>query len=94
MTAVIDIPDDLYQQVTKRSAALGRLVPDVTVELYERWLAEQKGGASQPSTPTAGGTQWLEDWFHMADEAIAQTPQGTTARELLNEDRNRLEGQA
>ena len=43
MPAVIDIPDDLYQKVTARVAALGRRVPEVTVELYERWLGDERG---------------------------------------------------
>lgn len=87
---MIDIPDDLYQKVTARVAALGRCVPEVTVELYERWLREENG-AAVPSPRPPAGSQWLEEWFRSADEAINRTPAGPSARELLMQDRNRLE---
>jgi hypothetical protein len=90
MTAVIDIPDDLYQKVTARVASLGRRVPEVTVELYERWLRDEKG-AAVPATAEPAGAQWLEEWFRSADEAISRAPVGPAARELLMQDRNRLE---
>ncbi len=90
MTAVIDIPDDLYQKVTKRSAALGRLVPEVTVELYERWLREESASPVEQDAQSAD-KQWLEDWFHQVDEAISGAPAGAAARDILRQGRNRLE---
>ncbi len=90
MTAVMDIPDELYQKVTDRVALLGRRVPEVTAELYERWLGDSTtGGAPISSQPS--GEQWLEDWFCSADEAIAHAAAGQSARDLLLQDRNRLE---
>ena len=86
MTAVIDIPDDLYQKVTARVALLGRRVPEVTVELYERWLGDEKVAVAP-----AASEPWLEDWFRSADEAMSRAPVGPSARELLMQDRNRLE---
>lgn len=90
MTAVIDIPDDLYQKVTARVAALGRRVPEVTVELYERWLGDEEV-VFAPAATQASGAEWLEEWFRTADEAISHAPSGPSARELLMQDRNRLE---
>jgi len=90
MTTVIDIPDDLYQKVTARVASLGRRVPEVTVELYERWLGDEKVVVG-PAAGQSAGVQWLEDWFRTADEAISHAPAGLSARELLMQDRNRLE---
>ncbi|MBK8040390.1 MAG: hypothetical protein IPK22_25145 [Verrucomicrobiaceae bacterium] len=89
MTAVIDIPDDLYQKVTARVAALGRRVPEVTVELYERWLGDEKIASEQAASKLAG-EQWLENWFQSVDEAVSRAPAGPSARELLMQDRNRL----
>jgi hypothetical protein len=91
MTAVIDIPDDLYQRVTKRSEAMSRRVPEITVELYERWLREDDGSRSERDIQSASA-QWLEDWFQQADEATTHSPGEATARDILNQDRNRLEG--
>ena len=90
MTAVIDIPDDLYKKVTARVASLGRRVPEVTVELYERWLVDEKD-ASVPTAAQPADVHWLEDWFRSADEAVSRAPAGASARELLMQDRNRLE---
>ena len=90
MTAVIDIPDDLYKKVTARVASLGRRVPEVTVELYERWLVDDKS-APVPAAAQPADVHWLEDWFRSADEALSHTPAGPSARELLMQDRNRLE---
>jgi hypothetical protein len=90
MTTVIDIPDELYQKVTARVASLGRRVPEVTVELYERWLRDEKR-ADVPTAAQPAGEQWLEEWFRSADEAISRAPAGPAARELLLQDRNRLE---
>ncbi len=90
MTAVIDIPDDLYQKVTARVASLGRRVPEVTVELYEQWLEDEKVAVAPMASQTAG-EPWLEDWFRSADEAMSRAPAGPSARELLMQDRNRLE---
>jgi hypothetical protein len=90
MTAVIDIPDDLYQKVSARVASLGRRVPEVTVELYEQWLRDEKSADVQTAALPANA-QWLEEWFHSADEALSRAPAGPSARELLMQDRNRLE---
>lgn len=90
MTTVIDIPDDLYKKVSARVASLGRRVPEVTVELYERWLGDNNGAYVSVSRQPAG-TQWLEEWFSTADEAISRASAGPSARELLMQDRNRLE---
>jgi hypothetical protein len=90
MTAVIDIPDDLYKKVTARVASLGRHVPEVTVELYERWLGDEKD-ASVPTAAQPADAHWLEDWFRSADDAVSRASAGPSARELLMQDRNRLE---
>ena len=51
MKATVDIPDQLYRQVKARSAIEGRAIRDVTIELYQRWLAE--AGFSVAPTETA-----------------------------------------
>lgn len=86
MKATIDVPDELYRRVKAKSALQGRAIREVTVELYQRWLAEEP---VKPATPTP--EQWLEEWFKLADEVMRDAPPGPTARELLAQDRNRLE---
>lgn len=85
MKATIDIPDDLYRKVKAKSALEGRPIRAVTVELYRRWLQENTPALGQASA------QWLEEWLRLADEASKDAPPGPTAREILEQDRNRLE---
>ena len=62
MKATIDIPDVLYRKVEARSAMSGRTVRDVTIELYEAWLAAGAlEGEGVPDRPTASAA-WIERW--------------------------------
>ena len=85
MKATIEIPDELYRKVKAKSALLGRPIRAVTVELFERWLDDDA------ATATLNPAQALDDWFRLADDVMQDTPPGPTARELLEQDRNRLE---
>jgi hypothetical protein len=85
MKATIEIPDELYRQVKAKSALDGRTVREVTIELYQAWIEEK------PAFEPISAEQWLEEMFKWADEAMADLPEGPTAREILEEDRNRLE---
>ena len=86
MKTTIDIPDDLYRKVKAKSALEGRAVREVTIELYREWVEDNP----QPDSVDTK-LQRLEAWFKMADDAIKNAPPGPTAREILEEDRNRLE---
>jgi hypothetical protein len=85
MKATIDIPDDLYRKVKAKSALEGRPIRAVTVELYRRWLAEDAPVSSQASA------QWLEEWLHLADAVSQDAMPGPSAREILEQDRDRLD---
>ncbi len=45
MKATIDVPDELYRRVKAKTALQGRAIREVTVELYQRWLAEDDAAA-------------------------------------------------
>jgi hypothetical protein len=85
MKATIDIPDDLYRKVKAKSALEGRPIRAVTVELYRRWLSEDAAGPGQASA------EWLEEWLRLADTASESAPLGPSAREILEQDRDRLD---
>ncbi len=85
--AVIDIPDDRDQNMTAWVVALGRRVPEVTVELYERWLIDESR-ARVPVARQPMGEHWLEDWLRAADAAISRAATGPSAQELLLQDLN------
>ncbi len=86
MKATIEVPDELYRRVKAKSALQGRAVREVTVELYQNWLVEYPAAPPKPSPE-----QWLENWLELADELMKDAPPGPTARELVEEGRNRLE---
>ena len=86
MKTTIEIPDDLYRRVKAKSALEGRAVREVTIELYKSWL---EASSQHKSTKTT--VECMEEWFALADEAMRNAPPGPTAREILEEDRNRLE---
>ncbi len=85
MKVTIEIPDELYRKVEAKSALQGRTIRAVTIELFARWLDDDA------PTATLSPAQTLDDWFRLADDIMRDAPTGLTARELLKQDRNRLE---
>lgn len=82
MKATIDIPDELYRRVKAKSALQGRRIRDVTIDLYQRWLA----GREEPPSRTAEA-DWLSTWLA---HSIPRKRRGPTAREIISEGRDRL----
>lgn len=82
MKATIDIPDELYRRVKAKSALQGRRIREVTIDLYQRWLA----GREEPSTE-APRADWLAEWLK---HSIARKRAGPTAREIITAGRGRL----
>jgi predicted DNA-binding protein len=107
MKATIDLPDDLYQRMVAESERQGRPVDAVVSEFLRRSLDEVPGASHAAEAPHVAARppgmtrrewakqqptpKWLDDWFRAADEAFKDAPPGPTAREILEEDRNRLE---
>ena len=88
MKTTIDIPDDLYRRVKARSSLQGKRIREVAIELFSRWLESEDDGV--PAAPDSA-LRWLDEWERLADRCIAEAPGGPSARELLDEGRNRLE---
>jgi hypothetical protein len=86
MKATIDIPDALYRRVKAKSAMQGLSIREVTAELYEAWLSEKPRGDEALSVE-----KWLEGWTRLGEDALKDAPDGPSAREILENDRNRLE---
>jgi len=87
MKTTIDIPDDLYRKVKAKSAIQGRRVRDVTVELFQHWIEEKPGRKAKPGSAMA----WLDDWIKLGEEAGRNAPPSPSAREILEQDRARLD---
>ena len=107
MKATIDIPDDLYHRVAAESARQGRPVDAVVAELIQRSLDEsfteqrpREPGRDSPGPPGLTRREWAKqhptpEWLERlrrsSEEAFKDAPPGPTAREILEQDRNRLE---
>ena len=89
MKATIEIPDELYRRVKAKSALEQRTVRAVTMELFQRWLDEEPRTSGR--SPGDSRERWLERWLELADQAFKEAPPGPTAREILEQDRRRLD---
>ncbi len=87
MKTTIDIPDELYRKVKAKSAVQGRRVRDVTVELFQHWIEGKPDKRAEPGSAQA----WLDDWLKLGERAGRNAPPGPSAREILGQDRARLD---
>lgn len=91
MKATIDVPDTLYRRVKARAALEGRSIRDVSVALFEVWLAEAQtvpGGVDDAERPTAAAA-WLRRWDALGARIDASAVDGQSTREILVTDRDR-----
>ncbi|NLB68272.1 MAG: hypothetical protein GX804_01090 [Lentisphaerae bacterium] len=79
----IELPDELYRQVKAKSAMEGLHVREVTIALYQQWLAQP-----QNSSDTQNSSQWLDEMMSLV---ITEPKNGPTARAIVEEDRSRLD---
>jgi hypothetical protein len=86
MKATIDIPDALYRRVKAKSAMQGLTIREVTTDLYEAWLSEKPAVDA-----TLSVEKWLDGWIQLGEDALRDAPEGPSIREILENDRNRLE---
>jgi hypothetical protein len=91
MKATIDVPDGLYRRVKARSALEGRSVRDVTVVLFERWLAEAPGlgDAIGDIDRKAASRAWMRRWDAIGKRVDVSAVDQRTTREILIADRER-----
>lgn len=86
MKATIEVPDELYRRVKAKAALEGRAVREVTIELYQGWVAETGAGEARPSAE-----EWLDGWIRLGDSMLADEPSGGTARDEIDAGRDRME---
>jgi len=85
MKATVDIPDQLYRQVKARAAMQGRAVRDVTIELYERWLADPANDSAADRAALADA--WIERWEAIGREIAEKAVDPRSSVEILLADR-------
>lgn len=84
MKSTVDVPDELYRMVKSRAAAEGLTVREVTIDLYQGWVASARA-------EIVTGREWLERWVSLGRSAPEGVSQARTVRNLMEEDRGRLE---
>jgi len=87
MKATIDIPEILHRQVKARAALEGRAIRDVTIELYERWLADATAPTAPLADPSDAATAWLYRWDELGEEIARRAVDPRTSRDILLVDR-------
>ncbi|MDQ3689405.1 MAG: hypothetical protein M3406_05100 [Chloroflexota bacterium] len=87
MKATIDVPDALYRQVKARAAMEGRSVREVSIELYERWLAVPVRSADESPGDHAHGALaadvWLSRWERLGEQIARKGVDPRTSLEIL-----------
>jgi hypothetical protein len=66
MKATIDVPDELYRRVKAKSALQGRAIREVTVELYQRWLAQE----DEPIPAPLSAYEMMKEYCGIFDSGI------------------------
>ena len=97
MKTTMEIPDDLYRKLKARSAAQGKTVREVVVNLVQDWLKDSRKGGTGTMEQSADETheqdktaelrRWLDIGLAYDDEA----PPGPSAMNYIREDRDRLD---
>jgi hypothetical protein len=78
--------DEVKDLATREQRNLGEVMADLV-----RIGLKNRGHHIDSQDEHADSVQRMLDWFALADELMKDAPPGPTARELLEEDRDRLE---
>lgn len=96
MKATIDIPDDLYRRVKAKAALKGKKLKDVTVSLFEGWVAQADDEVPlMLKAPLSGSLEerqkaaeaWLQEWQAIGREIAENSVDPRSAVEILLTDR-------
>ncbi|MDB6072825.1 MAG: hypothetical protein JWO89_465 [Verrucomicrobiaceae bacterium] len=87
MTATLDIPDDLYRKIEAKAAQTGARLHEVAVNLLEGWVNTSASEVDQPGA----SVQWLNEWMRLGTETCKGLADSPTARDILNEGRQRVQ---
>jgi hypothetical protein len=91
MKTPIDLPDELMIEVKVLAARERRKLGELVTELVRTGIEYRQKQPLPDETQRRAAEQWLEDWLKLGEETLKDAPPGPTAREILEEGRNRLE---
>jgi len=90
MRTTIGLPDQLMTEVKVLAAREGCKLGQLMAERVRAGLEQHTGAAGQAGQPPSA-ERWLAEWLKMAEEVMREAPDEPTGRELLEEERSRLE---
>ena len=90
MKTTVELPDQVLAQVKQIAAREHRKLDEVMAELVAAGI-ESRVRVNIPAVQGLTAEQWLEAWLQLADALMEDGSAGPTARQWLDEDRNRLE---
>jgi ribosome modulation factor len=91
MKTTVELPDELMTEVKILAARERRKLGELMAELVQSGIAS-RSRTETPAQPPVDAEQWLAGWLRLADELMQDASDaGPTARELLDDDRNRLD---
>lgn len=90
MKATIELPEQLMSQVKSLAAQDKRKVSDVVADLIRIGLENRADATGSTASPESAEA-WLGKWFAIADEVSTPNPAEPTARQILEQSRQRLE---
>jgi hypothetical protein len=95
MKTTVNLPDDLMTEVKILAAREQRKLGELMAELVHAGIESRTRAPDQPADAPPDVEAWLAGWFKLADELMQESAQenadGPTARDLLDEDRSRLD---
>jgi hypothetical protein len=91
MKTTLEIDDILYREVKAMSALTGRKMKDLVSEGLRHVLHPPAPENASASGKEDSGLAELREWFKATDRAMKKAPKGQTVRDLLEQDRGRLE---
>jgi len=93
----MEIPDELYRKLKAHSAAQGKTVREVVVNLVQEWLKDAKKGGTTvmaqvaPDDHEGDKTAELRKWLDIGLAYDDEAPPGPSAMDYIREDRDRLD---
>lgn len=89
MKTTLEIDDALYREVKAMSALTGRKLKDLVSEGLMHVL--HRPALEITPAKDADALAELRQWFKATERSMKKAPKGPTVRELLEQDRDRLE---
>lgn len=91
MKTTLEIDDALYREVKALSALTGRKVKDLVTEGLRHVLESPKTASPTKGDADSAALAELRQWFKSTERVMKKAPKGPSVRELLEQDRRRLE---